>query len=42
MVIEIMLEKRVSCWTAVTGFPGFALYLTAIAGAADPSIGAMA
>jgi len=39
---ETMAECAATCWDEVTGFAGFALYLPAVAGSADPSIGAVA
>lgn len=30
------------CWEEVSGFAGFAVFLTAVKGAADPCTGAMA
>jgi hypothetical protein len=38
----VAVPKPLLSWDEVTGFPGFALYLTAVAGSADPSIGAVA
>lgn len=30
------------CWDGITGFAGFALYLTSVKGSADPCTGAVA
>ncbi len=37
-----MVMHAEKCWDGITGFAGFALYLTSVKGAADPCTGAMA
>jgi hypothetical protein len=39
---DLMVMHVEMCWEEVSGFAGFALFLTAVKGSADPCMGAVA